>query len=389
MFCKMAVGRSKSNVVHIFMYFIGFSLFLTVIGELDVWSEWSTCSKTCSVGIRSRSRNSCGDNVVYNETTTCLEIEQEDCEEVQNCPVNGDWGDWQPYSACSATCGTDAFRSRDRVCDNPPAQYGGESCYGESRSTRNCGFEPCPIDGGWGEWSSWTGCSKTCGTGKSVRKRSCNNPKPKYNGLSCNGESTGKRTCTMDPCFKIRDWTEWSKWSHCSDCVMYSKQRRTRQCPIPEDGKSFKCDGLAIEYHKCESEADCIIEESDKEELENEESSGDGCVGNDCCDDDDADCSPPSYSSSLDKTTTQPPTKKCKRYSTPEPGIDTPESGNESPGDVLSYSESSEGSVSLSDSESTPQLSYEWVECKEEEEEEEIDEEEEKTGSSSLDEYYD
>ena len=32
------------------------------------------------------------------------------------------------------------------------------------------------IDGGWAEWSHWTECSRSCGTGVQTRRRRCNDP---------------------------------------------------------------------------------------------------------------------------------------------------------------------------------------------------------------------
>ncbi|KAK3584782.1 hypothetical protein CHS0354_021242 [Potamilus streckersoni] len=33
------------------------------------------------------------------------------------------------------------------------------------------------VQGGWGEWGSWTSCSRTCGRGIMYRQRKCDNPK--------------------------------------------------------------------------------------------------------------------------------------------------------------------------------------------------------------------
>lgn len=35
---------------------------------------------------------------------------------------------------------------------------------------------PQAIDGGWGEWTDWTACSRSCGGGVSIKERHCNNP---------------------------------------------------------------------------------------------------------------------------------------------------------------------------------------------------------------------
>ena len=45
-----------------------------------------------------------------------------------------------------------------------------------------------PINGGWGNWSAWSECSRDCGEGIMVQQRECNNPVPENGGLFCIGE---------------------------------------------------------------------------------------------------------------------------------------------------------------------------------------------------------
>ncbi|XP_050293147.1 A disintegrin and metalloproteinase with thrombospondin motifs 7-like [Anthonomus grandis grandis] len=59
---------------------------------------------------------------------------------------------------------------------------------------------PVPIDGGWGEWSSWSECSRTCGSGVSIMSRECDHPTPTAGGKFCVGERKRYRICNTDPC---------------------------------------------------------------------------------------------------------------------------------------------------------------------------------------------
>ena len=45
-----------------------------------------------------------------------------------------------------------------------------------------------PIDGNWGSWSEWSGCSSNCSLS---RTRVCDNPVPKYKGRNCTGSDKG------------------------------------------------------------------------------------------------------------------------------------------------------------------------------------------------------
>lgn len=59
---------------------------------------------------------------------------------------------------------------------------------------------PVAIDGGWGEWSSWSECSRTCGAGVSIMERNCDHPRPAAGGKFCVGERRRYRMCNIDPC---------------------------------------------------------------------------------------------------------------------------------------------------------------------------------------------
>ncbi|XP_034026640.1 A disintegrin and metalloproteinase with thrombospondin motifs 12 [Thalassophryne amazonica] len=59
---------------------------------------------------------------------------------------------------------------------------------------------PETVNGGWGQWSTWSHCSRTCGTGVQVAERECNSPKPEFGGKYCTGERKRYRTCNTKPC---------------------------------------------------------------------------------------------------------------------------------------------------------------------------------------------
>ncbi|XP_068617098.1 A disintegrin and metalloproteinase with thrombospondin motifs 12-like [Brachionichthys hirsutus] len=63
---------------------------------------------------------------------------------------------------------------------------------------------PETVNGGWGQWSSWSHCSRTCGTGVQMAERECNNPKPEFGGKYCTGERKRYRTCNSKACQKNR-----------------------------------------------------------------------------------------------------------------------------------------------------------------------------------------
>ncbi|XP_069736177.1 A disintegrin and metalloproteinase with thrombospondin motifs 12 isoform X2 [Phaenicophaeus curvirostris] len=64
------------------------------------------------------------------------------------------------------------------------------------------GKTPEAIHGGWGVWSSWSHCTRTCGAGVQSAERPCDNPEPQFGGGYCTGERKRYRMCNISPCRK-------------------------------------------------------------------------------------------------------------------------------------------------------------------------------------------
>ena len=56
------------------------------------------------------------------------------------------------------------------------------------------------VNGEWSSWSSWTKCSKTCGGGNKIRKRTCSNPAPANGGRGCQGSNHQSSSCNSQLC---------------------------------------------------------------------------------------------------------------------------------------------------------------------------------------------
>jgi len=78
-----------------------------------------------------------------------------------------------------------------RTCDSPSPKYGGMEC--EMRDgqgmveeqTRMCKSHRCPIHGGYGDWSKYSTCDKSCGGGLQYKHRCCIAPFPSHGGNDC------------------------------------------------------------------------------------------------------------------------------------------------------------------------------------------------------------
>merc|ERR1711953_452671 len=159
-------------------------------GGWGSWTSWSECSSGSNPTKR-RSRQ-CNDPEPANEGNDC----SGDSEETKNCPVDGGWGSWTSWSSCCT-------KRRSRNCDNPAPSNGGVNCSGDQDETV---VEDCrPVDGGWGSWASWSSCF--IGPNRyQIRERSrlCDNPAPSNGGVNCPGNSEETENCSgpkVQPCF--------------------------------------------------------------------------------------------------------------------------------------------------------------------------------------------
>uniref|UniRef100_A0A8C8R543 ADAM metallopeptidase with thrombospondin type 1 motif 7 n=1 Tax=Pelusios castaneus TaxID=367368 RepID=A0A8C8R543_9SAUR len=95
------------------------------------------------------------------------------------------------------------------------------------------GYRPDSVDGGWGIWSAWSTCSRTCGAGVRSAERQCNNPTPKYGGKYCLGERKRFRVCNMKPCPRDKPLFRHIQCSQ-FDAMLY-KGKLHKWIPVPNN----------------------------------------------------------------------------------------------------------------------------------------------------------
>ncbi|XP_020625288.1 coadhesin-like [Orbicella faveolata] len=244
-----------------------FSLFSAsaVDGGYSDWSKFSECNASCGRGVKIRKR-SCNSPEPTNGRKDCSDLgpamESEACNSFP-CPVNGGYSQWSNFTACTATCGG-GLQSRTRTCTNPLPCCGGINCehLGPSEETKECGTCRCEVDGGWSEWCTFTPCSVTCGGGVRYRNRTCTNPSPQSGGQDCLGPASESQKCNTESCPIDGNYTEWTEWSDCSAFCGGGLQIRLRNCtnPPPQyDGKNCEKLGPADQKQECNSDS-CPID---------------------------------------------------------------------------------------------------------------------------------
>uniref|UniRef100_A0A3B4BBU5 Complement factor properdin n=1 Tax=Periophthalmus magnuspinnatus TaxID=409849 RepID=A0A3B4BBU5_9GOBI len=223
-------------------------------GEWSQWTPWGQCSVSCGAGLQSRYRTqSLVQGTISSAITTNTTVM------LLVCPGDGGWGPWTNWTECSKSCGG-GVRSRRRECDSPTPEGEGNYCEGLGTEVSACSTLHCPVAGGWCEWSDWTPCSRTCGAESVSRYRSCGCPEPKEGGATCPG--AGVLLCDSVPgCHVDGGWSQWSPWAECSMSCGGGVKSRTRLCnnPAPQSG-GRGCLGVAEQRKECNIHIYCPVD---------------------------------------------------------------------------------------------------------------------------------
>ncbi|CAK8676046.1 unnamed protein product [Clavelina lepadiformis] len=165
-------------------------------------------------------------------------------ERIRNLFECSSWGDWSSWSVCSATCGV-GVRSQVRKCVN--GTVGDKGCQGSPAQLETCESENGPCKS-WSTWQQWSDCTATCSGGLKIRSRTC------FNGSSgdvgCTGNETDSLACNEQPCTY---WAQWSENKLCSVTCGGGFVVRERSCVNGDTGE-LGCEGSAQEPSECNTQ---------------------------------------------------------------------------------------------------------------------------------------
>ena len=212
--------------------------------QVGVWTDFGQCSKQCAGGEQSRSR--AVDLPPKSGGAACPKlIEKRKCN-TQDCaaPVDCEVAEWTAYTTCTKSCGT-GQELRTRTVTREPVN-GGSSCP-VLLETRKCNSElcPAPVDCELAPWAEWAQCSAECGGGTKTRARTMMKA-PENGGNQC-AALTETLTCGTTPCAADCLVSLWSLFSTCSVECGGGKQQRTRSVTTIPSGAGATCGELQEE----------------------------------------------------------------------------------------------------------------------------------------------
>uniref|UniRef100_H2ZIH0 Peptidase S1 domain-containing protein n=1 Tax=Ciona savignyi TaxID=51511 RepID=H2ZIH0_CIOSA len=185
------------------------------------YGSWSSCSRTCGGGTRTRSRGCSNGNVGQDGCPTSGATQSQLCNTQACQSAQPTWSDFGSWSGCSTTCGVGS-RSRTRVCIGGSIGVVGCEAGGES-ATQSCNTGiRCPT---WTRWSDWGECSLTCGGGTQTSTRTCNTFGQA--GATCVGRASRSQICNQQTC---PSWSAYGSWSICSSTCGGGSRSRSRTC---------------------------------------------------------------------------------------------------------------------------------------------------------------
>nr|XP_039265876.1 SCO-spondin-like [Styela clava] len=272
------------------------------------WSKWSKCSRNCSPGTSSRTRECQLEDGTKQNSMDCpggeiQSFEKRDC----NVGMCEDWNKWDK-GKCTGTCRKAGTQPAQRTCVGRDDTWL-VTTYAQNPNCYNRNTRCRPRCARWGGWGTFGPCNDKCSPGKRSRRRLClrngkpvdesectTNPGKIVEYANCNmklcssygpwkenykcdgicGEDNAtrerKRDCysgiAPEQCLVDRipcrprcgpGWGPWTEWSDCSDKCAPGIRNRTRICYNgdetidPAECMKVKKNGLggAIETEDC------------------------------------------------------------------------------------------------------------------------------------------
>jgi len=214
------------------------------------WTDWTKCEPFCA-GTQTRSRSIMVDSAFGGAACGALTQSQE----CSNICADCKWSNWGAWGACSKSC-SGGVQNRSRFIAVAAKGEGVVNCTGDASQTQGCNNDECPLDCQYEDWGRWSTCMPFC---KGTRERTrAVKVEPAFGGAACTNLSQ-KEACSNFCADCV--WTNWTQWSDCSTSCGTGSQERSRGIAVELKGRGKNCSGPAKETKMCNQEecpVDCV-----------------------------------------------------------------------------------------------------------------------------------
>lgn len=194
------------------------------------------------------------------------------------CPVDGGWTPWSPWSACRGPCDDIGHRRRGRECANPPPSQDGLPCSGVDQEVETCYLKDCTIEDyhkivegdairteALHQLKAVPALMQRCllvqcpyediETALATDNTWSINPESLWNSLQCVKQNLG--------CPAVGEWGAWGAWSACGARCGYGLRWRLRRCDTPPPSNAHLiCSGTPLQADECQGDQ-CALNKRD------------------------------------------------------------------------------------------------------------------------------
>lgn len=192
-----------------------------------------------------------------------------------NCPVDGGWAAWEPWSSCHCSCDSVGHRRRSRRCINPIPSEDGLPCEGVEEEILQCYLSNCTVQDfrkliegddlrieAFHQLEAVPALMERClqmeCPYETVESALCNDnawqvsPEAIWNALQCIKHNIG--------CPVIGEWCSWGEWSPCAARCGNGLRWRFRNCDTPKPSHAhLLCRGTPLQAEECKGDH-CAVE---------------------------------------------------------------------------------------------------------------------------------
>ncbi|XP_060578403.1 sushi, nidogen and EGF-like domain-containing protein 1 [Ruditapes philippinarum] len=137
-----------------------------------------------------------------------------------------------------------------QTCEIPPNYCGDNVCMNNASCVNQYFWYNCtcpqyysgllcqisPVNGNWSDWTAWSSCSRSCGSGNQTRFRQCDSPSPGPGGRPCEGDEFDGKPCNLSKCKVCPPLKKYNSSLSNYSCEIYDNYGQEKCQTVCENG---------------------------------------------------------------------------------------------------------------------------------------------------------